>query len=54
MKHLAFNKRNAISSCDFSPDGAVLAVGSYGPHNSAGWRVDLWDPYTAELLVTLK
>ncbi|XP_076126000.1 WD repeat and SOCS box-containing protein 2 isoform X1 [Alosa pseudoharengus] len=54
MKHLAFNKRSAISSCDFSPDGAVLAVGSYSSHNSAGWRVDLWDPYTAELLVMLE
>ncbi|XP_031426617.1 WD repeat and SOCS box-containing protein 2 isoform X2 [Clupea harengus] len=54
IRHLAFTKQSAISSCDFSPDGAVLAVGSYGLHNSAGWRVDLWDPYTAELLVTLE
>ncbi|KAL2092517.1 hypothetical protein ACEWY4_012315 [Coilia grayii] len=54
MKDLAVHKQRTVSSCDFSPDGAVLAVGSSGPLTSAGWRVDLWDPYTAELLVTLE
>lgn len=54
MRHLAFDKQCAIACCDFSPDGAVLAVGSYGPHGSEGWRVDLWDPHTAELLSTLE
>lgn len=35
-------------SCDFSPDGALLAVASY--KSSTGWWLDLWDPYTADLL----
>uniref|UniRef100_A0AAY4C6D1 SOCS box domain-containing protein n=1 Tax=Denticeps clupeoides TaxID=299321 RepID=A0AAY4C6D1_9TELE len=45
------DKRQVMTSCDFSLDGAVLAVGSY---NSAGWSLDLWDPYTSQHLAFLQ
>ncbi|XP_063051469.1 WD repeat and SOCS box-containing protein 2 isoform X2 [Engraulis encrasicolus] len=54
MKGLAVHRQRAVSACDFSPDGGMLAVGSSDPQASAGWRVDLWDPYTTELLATLQ
>lgn len=39
-----------LSSCDFSPDGAVLATAAF---SGCSWWIDLWDPYTAERLATL-
>ncbi|XP_028270791.1 WD repeat and SOCS box-containing protein 2 [Parambassis ranga] len=39
-----------LSSCDFSPDGAVLATAAF---SGSSWWIDLWDPYTAERLATL-
>ncbi|XP_054628432.1 WD repeat and SOCS box-containing protein 2 isoform X2 [Dunckerocampus dactyliophorus] len=39
-----------LSSCDFSPDGALLATAAF---SGASWWIDLWDPYTAEKLATL-
>uniref|UniRef100_A0A3Q3KYN5 WD repeat and SOCS box containing 2 n=1 Tax=Mastacembelus armatus TaxID=205130 RepID=A0A3Q3KYN5_9TELE len=38
------------SSCDFSPDGALLATAAF---SGSSWWIDLWDPYTAEKLATL-
>lgn len=40
-----------LSSCDFSPDGALLATSALS--GSRCW-VDLWDPYTADKLTTLE
>uniref|UniRef100_A0A8C5DNT3 SOCS box domain-containing protein n=1 Tax=Gouania willdenowi TaxID=441366 RepID=A0A8C5DNT3_GOUWI len=39
-----------MSSCDFSPDGAMLATAAF---SGSSWWIDLWDPYTAEKLATL-
>ncbi|KAJ0067909.1 hypothetical protein NL108_011693, partial [Boleophthalmus pectinirostris] len=39
-----------LSSCDFSPDGALLATAAF---SGSSWWIDLWDPYTAEKLSTL-
>ncbi|XP_068167337.1 WD repeat and SOCS box-containing protein 2 [Antennarius striatus] len=39
-----------LSSCDFSPDGAMLATTAF---SGSSWWIDLWDPYTAEKLATL-
>uniref|UniRef100_A0A3P9D378 WD repeat and SOCS box containing 2 n=1 Tax=Maylandia zebra TaxID=106582 RepID=A0A3P9D378_9CICH len=39
-----------LSSCDFSPDGAILATAAF---SGSSWWIDLWDPYTAEKLATL-
>uniref|UniRef100_A0A3B3XCB1 Uncharacterized protein n=1 Tax=Poecilia mexicana TaxID=48701 RepID=A0A3B3XCB1_9TELE len=39
-----------LSSCSFSPDGAVLATAAF---SGSSWWIDLWDPYTAEKLATL-
>lgn len=39
-----------LSSCDFSPDGAMLATAAF---SGSSWWIDLWDPYTAEKLATL-
>lgn len=39
-------------SCDFSADGALLAVGSY--RAATGWWLDLWDPYTADHLIKVE
>ncbi|XP_041643961.1 WD repeat and SOCS box-containing protein 2 [Cheilinus undulatus] len=39
-----------LSSCDFSPDGALLATAAF---RGSSWWINLWDPYTAEKLATL-
>lgn len=39
-----------LSSCDFSPDGALLATAAF---SGSSWWIDLWDPYTTEKLATL-
>ncbi|XP_046907953.1 WD repeat and SOCS box-containing protein 2 [Hypomesus transpacificus] len=39
-----------LVSCDFSPDGALLATAAFG---GASWWIDLWDPYTGEKLASL-
>ncbi|XP_056138728.1 WD repeat and SOCS box-containing protein 2 isoform X2 [Lampris incognitus] len=39
-----------LASCDFTPDGALLATAAFG---ASSWWIDLWDPYTAEKLATL-
>ncbi|XP_075960689.1 WD repeat and SOCS box-containing protein 2 [Anarhichas minor] len=39
-----------LSSCDFSPDGALLATAAF---SGSSWWIDLWDPYTAQKLATL-
>uniref|UniRef100_A0A3Q1HIR2 SOCS box domain-containing protein n=1 Tax=Anabas testudineus TaxID=64144 RepID=A0A3Q1HIR2_ANATE len=39
-----------LSSCDFSPDGALLATAAF---SYSSWWISLWDPYTAEQLATL-
>lgn len=39
-----------LASCDFSPDGALLATAAF---SGSSWWIDLWDPYTAEKLTTL-
>lgn len=39
-----------LSSCSFSPDGALLATAAF---SGSSWWIDLWDPYTAEKLATL-
>ncbi|XP_029916434.1 WD repeat and SOCS box-containing protein 2 isoform X1 [Myripristis murdjan] len=39
-----------LASCDFSPDGALLATAAF---SGSSWWIDLWDPYTAEKLATL-
>ncbi|KAM4616097.1 WD repeat and SOCS box-containing protein 2 [Polymixia lowei] len=39
-----------LASCDFSPDGALLASAAF---SGSSWWIDLWDPYTAEKLATL-
>lgn len=41
-----------LSSCDFSPDGSVLATAAAAV-SSSSWWIDLWDPYTAEKLATV-
>lgn len=41
---------NDVVSCDFSPDGALLATAAF---SGSSWWIDLWDPYTAEKLATL-
>ncbi|XP_021346346.1 WD repeat and SOCS box-containing protein 1-like [Mizuhopecten yessoensis] len=38
---------NDVCSCDFSPDGALLATASYDT------RVILWDPYTGDAIAEL-
>ncbi|KAI7813195.1 WD repeat and SOCS box-containing protein 2, partial [Triplophysa rosa] len=48
MRHITYDHERTMVSCDFSPDGALLAVASY--KSSTGWWLDLWDPYTADLL----
>lgn len=39
-----------LVSCDFSPDGALLATAAFG---GTSWWIDLWDPYTGERLASL-
>lgn len=38
---------NDVVSCEFSPDGALLATASYDT------RVIVWDPHTATVLLEL-
>lgn len=38
---------NDVVSCEFSPDGALLATASYDT------RVIVWDPHTATILLEL-
>lgn len=52
MKHLTYDHERTMTSCDFSQDGALLAVASY--HSNTGWWLDLWDPYTADLLTKVQ
>uniref|UniRef100_A0A672RG43 WD repeat and SOCS box-containing protein 2-like n=1 Tax=Sinocyclocheilus grahami TaxID=75366 RepID=A0A672RG43_SINGR len=51
MRHLTYDHERTMASCDFSQDGALLAIASY--HSTTGWWLDLWDPYTADLLTRL-
>ncbi|CAB1320167.1 unnamed protein product [Coregonus sp. 'balchen'] len=39
-----------LASCDFSPDGALLATAAF---SGSSWWIDLWDPYTAQKLSSL-
>ncbi|XP_010862447.1 WD repeat and SOCS box-containing protein 2 [Esox lucius] len=39
-----------LASCDFTPDGALLATAAF---SGSGWWIDLWDPYTAQKLASL-
>ncbi|KAI5088159.1 WD repeat and SOCS box-containing protein 2 [Silurus meridionalis] len=48
VRNLKYDCERSMVSCDFSSDGALLAVGSY--HAATGWWLDLWDPYTADHL----
>lgn len=53
MRNLTGGNRKTLyllSSCDFSPDGALLATAAF---SGSSWWIDLWDPYTAEKLATL-
>uniref|UniRef100_A0A3Q3VVQ0 SOCS box domain-containing protein n=1 Tax=Mola mola TaxID=94237 RepID=A0A3Q3VVQ0_MOLML len=53
MRNLTGGTRKTLylqSSCDFSPDGALLATTAF---SGSSWWIDLWDPYTAEKLATL-
>ncbi len=52
MRHLTYDHERSMASCDFSQDGALLAVASY--HSTTGWWLDLWDPYTADLLTRVE
>ncbi|XP_077097751.1 WD repeat and SOCS box-containing protein 2 isoform X3 [Siphateles boraxobius] len=52
MRHLTYDHERTMASCDFSQDGALLAVASY--HSTTGWWLDLWDPYTADLLTRVE
>lgn len=38
---------NDVVSCEFSPDGALLATASYDT------RIIVWDPHTATILLEL-
>uniref|UniRef100_A0A3Q3VPY6 SOCS box domain-containing protein n=1 Tax=Mola mola TaxID=94237 RepID=A0A3Q3VPY6_MOLML len=52
MRNLTGGTRKTLylqSSCDFSPDGALLATTAF---SGSSWWIDLWDPYTAEKLCT--
>ncbi|XP_030647367.1 WD repeat and SOCS box-containing protein 2 [Chanos chanos] len=51
IRYLTYNQPRTMISCDFSADGALLAVGSY---DCSSWVVDLWDPYTAEHVASLR
>uniref|UniRef100_A0A8C1D6Y2 WD repeat and SOCS box containing 2 n=1 Tax=Cyprinus carpio carpio TaxID=630221 RepID=A0A8C1D6Y2_CYPCA len=52
MRHLTYDHERTMASCDFSQDGALLAIASY--HLTTGWWLDLWDPYTADLLTRVE
>ncbi|KAI1901050.1 hypothetical protein AGOR_G00056150 [Albula goreensis] len=49
IRHLEGNRMCQVS-CDFSPDGALLATAAY--YNN--WETSLWDPYTGEHLFLLQ
>uniref|UniRef100_A0A8B9JJX4 WD repeat and SOCS box containing 2 n=1 Tax=Astyanax mexicanus TaxID=7994 RepID=A0A8B9JJX4_ASTMX len=48
IRNLKYDHERTMVSCDFSLDGALLAIGSF--HSTTGWWLDLWDPYTADHL----
>ncbi|TRY87463.1 hypothetical protein DNTS_035293 [Danionella cerebrum] len=52
MKHLKYEQERTMAACEFSMDGALLAVASY--HTHTGWWMDLWDPYTADLVTRVE
>ncbi|XP_060763416.1 WD repeat and SOCS box-containing protein 2 [Neoarius graeffei] len=52
VRNLKYDHERSMVSCDFSAEGALLAVGSY--HAATGWWLDLWDPYTAECLIKVE
>lgn len=52
VRNLRYDHERSMVSCDFSADGALLAVGSY--HSSTGWWLDLWDPYTGDHLIKVE
>ncbi|XP_017307722.1 WD repeat and SOCS box-containing protein 2 [Ictalurus punctatus] len=52
VRNLKYDQERSMVSCDFSADGALLAVGSY--RAATGWWLDLWDPYTADHLIKLE
>lgn len=47
LKRTLNGHHHNVSSCEFSPDGAILATSSWDT------RVILWDPYTGEELTAL-
>ncbi|XP_047674574.1 WD repeat and SOCS box-containing protein 2 isoform X2 [Tachysurus fulvidraco] len=52
VRNLKYKHQRSMVSCDFSADGALLAVGSY--QALTGWWLDLWDPYTADHLIKVE
>ncbi|KAJ7993668.1 hypothetical protein DPEC_G00257050 [Dallia pectoralis] len=53
IRHLKGTNRKTfylLASCDFSPDGALLATAAF---SGSGWWIDLWDPYTGQKLASL-
>ncbi|KAK2845408.1 hypothetical protein Q7C36_010262 [Tachysurus vachellii] len=52
VRNLKYKHQRSMVSCDFSADGALLAVGSY--QAMTGWWLDLWDPYTADHLIKVE
>ncbi|XP_062873940.1 WD repeat and SOCS box-containing protein 2 [Trichomycterus rosablanca] len=51
IRNLKYDDERTMVSCDFSMDGALLAVGSF--RADTGWSLDLWDPYTADHLTKI-
>ncbi|XP_072520795.1 WD repeat and SOCS box-containing protein 2 [Salminus brasiliensis] len=52
IRNLKYDHERTMISCDFSLDGALLAIGSF--HSATGWWLDLWDPYTADQLTRVE
>ncbi|XP_076845929.1 WD repeat and SOCS box-containing protein 2 [Brachyhypopomus gauderio] len=52
IRILKYDHERTMISCDFSMDGALLAIGSH--HATTGWWLDLWDPYTADHLTKIE
>ncbi|KAB5528690.1 hypothetical protein PHYPO_G00143110 [Pangasianodon hypophthalmus] len=52
VRNFKYDHERSMVSCDFSADGALLAVGSYCA--ATGWWLDLWDPYTADHLIKVE
>uniref|UniRef100_W5K0V2 WD repeat and SOCS box containing 2 n=1 Tax=Astyanax mexicanus TaxID=7994 RepID=W5K0V2_ASTMX len=52
IRNLKYDHERTMVSCDFSLDGALLAIGSF--HSTTGWWLDLWDPYTADQLTRVE